>query len=123
MINKELLKDCEYGNWINDYEPAISVKKKLKYEEGDHVVIIDATGSDKGFKSSYHPKWAWEAYGQIGTIVGRKAIGGSCIKYAVKVLSLKKAFPIHSNFLRKATEEEINLKQLTDKLPELNGIF
>ena len=123
MINKELLKDCEYGNWIDDYEPAISVIKKLKYEEGDYVVIIDATGSNKGFRSSYHPRWAWEAYDHIGAIVGRKAVAGSYIKYAVKVLSLKKVFPIHSNFLRKATGEEIKLKQLTDKLPELNGIF
>lgn len=123
MIDKSLIEDYECGDWINKYEPAISQKKKLKFEQGDFVVPINATGSDKGFKSSYHPKWTWDALDQLGTIVGRLVVPGAYVKYAVKIPNLKKIFPIHSNFLRKATEQEIKMKNLLKKLPELEGIF
>jgi len=127
MIDKSLIKDMECGDWIDRYEPAISQKKKLKFEQGDYVVPIDATGSDKGFKSSYHPQWVWPALNQIGVVVGRYVSPGAYIKYAIKIPSLKKVFPVHSNFLRKATEQEIkkeiSKRELLDRIPELEGVF
>ena len=128
MIDKSLIKDMECGDWIDRYEPAISQKKKLKFEQGEYVVPIDATGSDKGFESaSYHPKWAWAALNQTGIVVGRYVVPSSYVKYAIKIPGLKKVFPVHSNFLRKATEQEIrkeiSTRALLDRLPELEGII
>jgi len=124
MIDKALIEDFECGEWIERYEPAISQKKKLKFEEGNWVAPVNATGSEKGFKSStYHATWIWEAFEQPGQIIGRFIQPGSYVKYAVKIPSLHKVYPIHSNFLRKLTEEEIKLIKLVKKLPELEGIF
>ena len=127
MIDKSLIKNMECGDWIDRYEPAVSQKKKLKFEQGEYVVPIDATGSEKGFTSSYHPKWAWPALNQIGIVVGRLVVPGSYIKYAIKIPSLKKVVPVHSNFLRKATEQEIrkeiSTRELLDRVPELEGVI
>jgi len=133
MIDEILFQGYEVGDWIVKYDPAISsVQKKLKFQQGDWVVVIDNDNGVFGvskFKGKMHPSWVWKAYGQVGEVIGRYS-GSAGPHYAIKVPSLKKVYPIHQWFLRKATMEEIEsakkdvqFKDLKKKLPELEGIF
>ena len=132
MIDELLIKGYECGDWINHYVPAIrtdpsSVSKRLKFQQGDWVVPIDFANNK--FKGSRHPSWVWKAYGQCGQVIGTYS-GSAGPHYAVRFPVLKKVFPIHLFFLRKATTEEIHqmelrtrLKKVEDRLPELKGMF
>ena len=136
MIDEKLIKGYEVGDWIGDYDPAISdpssVKMRLKFQQGDWVVPVDNDGMNNGsvkFKGSMHPSWVWKAYGQVGEVIGRYS-GSAGPHYAIRVPMLKKVYPIHQWFLRRATQEEIEaakkdvqFKDLKKKLPELEGIF
>ena len=129
MIDEILFKGYEVGDWIGDYDPAISsVHKKLKFEQGDWVVVGDNNGEFK-FKGMMNPSWVWEADGKVVEVIGRYS-GSAGPHFAIKVPLLKKVYPIHLWFLRKATMEEIEatkkevqFKDLKKKLPELEGIF
>ena len=129
MIDEILFQGYEVGDWIGGYDPAISsVQKKLKFQQGDWVVPVDHDRMGK-FKGSMHPSWVWKAYGQVGEVIGRYS-GPAGLHFAIKVPLLKKVYPIHQWFLRKATMEEIEsakkevqFKELKKKLPELEGIF
>jgi len=129
MIDEILFKGYEVGDWIGDYDPAISsVQKKLKFQQGDWVVPVDNDRMGK-FKGSMHPSWVWKAYVQVGEVIGRYS-GSAGPHYAIRVPLLKNVYPIHQWFLRKATMEEIEyakkevqFKDLKKKLPELEGIF
>ena len=129
MIDEILFKGYEVGDWIGDYDPAISsVQKKFTFQQGDWVVPVDHDRLGN-FKGSMHPSWVWKAYGQVGDVIGRYS-GSAGLHYAIRVPLLKKVYPIHLWFLRKATMEEIEatkkevqFKDLKKKLPELEGIF
>lgn len=123
MIDKSLYEGYECGPWIEKFVPAKSGKKALKFEEGTEVVIMKKAISGMSFKSSYHPKWLWVAEGHEGIVIGRYSLPGAYVKYAIKVPSLKKVFPVHSNFLRKFTEEEKQMKALVAEFPEIEGTF
>ena len=129
MIDDKLIKGYEVGDWIVKYDPAISsVQKKLTFQQGDWVVVVDHDRMGK-FKGKMHPSWVWKAYRQVGEVIGRYS-GPAGLHYAIKFPLLKKVYPIHLWFLRKATNEEIQhtevrtrLKKVEDRLPELKGMF
>ena len=136
MIDEKLIKGYEVGDWIVKYDPAISdpssVKMRLKFQQGDWVVPVDNDGMNNGsvkFKGSMHPSWVWKAYGQVGEVIGRYS-GSAGPHYAIRVPLLKKVYPIHQWFLRKATKEEVQrndmgvrVASVEDELPELKGMF
>lgn len=126
MIDKSLIKDCKCGSWIVNFDPvkaSESGKTRLKFTEGDRVYVRKSNDSQMSFKSSYHPKWIWPSMGHMGTIIGRRAVYGAYVKYAVRVDDLKTVFPIHSNFLRKVTEEEGQMIALMNEFPEMRGTW
>jgi hypothetical protein len=131
MVDELLIKGYECGDWINDYDPAVSdpsnLRKRLKFQQGDWVVPIDFANNK--FQGSRHPSWVWKAYGQVGEVIGTYS-GSAGAHYAVRFPVLKKVFPIHLFFLQRATTEEIEtakkdvqFNDLKKKLPELEGIF
>ena len=122
MIDDELIKGYECGDWIERYDPS--------GEQGDWVVVIDKlwplTKDEYKFKGSMNPSWVWEAYGQVGEVIGEYHNRQRGIHYAIRFPLLKKVFPLHHWFFRKATEEEVlrtRLKKVEDRLPELKGMF
>ena len=129
MVDELLTNGYEVGDWIMDYDPAVSYPwKKLKFEQGDWVVAIDNDRMGK-FKGRMHPSWVWEAYNQVGDVIGKYS-GSAGLHFAIRYPLLKKVYPVHMFFLRRATMGEyedtmkgIEFNKLKQKYPELEGIF
>lgn len=111
--------DNEFLFGLPDYGGTGSLKKS-KFQIGDEVLVDDP--QNRWYKYPDQRKASKEAIGQLVTIIGYKYVPGRYSKYAIK-LSNGNIYGIHSHFLRKLTEEEIKMRALKQKLPELEGIF
>jgi len=110
------LMNFPYG--IDGFGPTAS---KTKFQIGDEVYI-----NNDGRWNIYQSKKSTEAIDQIAEIVGYKYVPGAYSKYAVK-LPNQNIYAIHSHFLKRLTDEEIQnrlkIKKMIEKLPEFEGIF
>jgi hypothetical protein len=91
---------------------------KCKFAIGDEVLVEDPLNRWK----TYQNQKSKEALNNHAIIMGYKYVQGAYSKYAIK-LENGNIYGVHSHFLRGLTEDELKMKEVIKKLPELEGIF